>query len=71
MRHEYLVSKMDSRWHVSIAKLVHGPFVSQFSAEMAAIELAKQDFRVGVDARVTVEGDTTHVVYDNQMSPID
>lgn len=71
MRHDYLVSKIDGHWHVSIALFVHGPFVSQLAAEMAAVELAKQDFRLGVDARVTVEGDTTHVVYNNQTSPID
>lgn len=57
------------RWHVSHGDEVHGPFVSALSAETSAIHMAKQDFRFGVDATVTVVGEKPEVVYDNQQPP--
>ncbi|WEK03222.1 MAG: hypothetical protein P0Y65_13540 [Candidatus Devosia phytovorans] len=69
MAEEYLVTKLEGRWHICSADVVMGPYISQFAAETAAILAAKQDFRFGIAARVKVVTGSAVVIFDNQSPP--
>lgn len=65
MAREYSVLSRGGRWWVLIEGQRLGPYVSAPAAEMAAITSAKLDFKAGQAARVTVETDRAHVVYES------
>lgn len=62
---EYSVINRDGGWWIVKGGDRHGPYSDMLIAERAAIVSAKQDFKNGLPARVTVHQDGLHVVYDS------
>jgi hypothetical protein len=66
---EYVVTTRSGRWWVLEATEHWGPFVSRQVASDAAVRSAKQDFKTGQHARVSVDepGNGTPVLYDSTL----
>lgn len=64
---EYVVTTSSGRWWVMEATERLGPYVSRQVAADAAIRSAKQDFKAGQHARVTMDEpeSSTPVLYDS------
>lgn len=65
MARVHLVAQREGRWWITIGGQRSGPFASVLVAEASAIASAKQAFKAHQAARVAVESDGLHVVYDS------
>jgi hypothetical protein len=61
----YLVVQREGRWWIIVDGQRTGRFPNALVAEASAIASAKQDFTAGQPARVIVETEGLHTVYDS------
>jgi hypothetical protein len=68
MVHEYLVIQRGTQWWVVFDGQRSGPFTDALQSEKSAIALARDDSRLGQAARVTVENEGLHLIYDSDIT---